>query len=38
MFNYDSWLATPPEDLIREEIEEDEDYIYDCWKDRQLMD
>lgn len=35
-FDYDSWLATPPEEVEWPEV--DEDTPYDAWVDRNLGD
>ena len=38
MFDYDTWLSTPPEPLINVgEIDETEDRAYDEWKDNVAM-
>lgn len=38
MFDYDTWLSTPPEPLVSIwEIDEDEDSAYDEWVDNLLM-
>ena len=38
MFDYDTWLSTPPEPPIDVyKIDEDEDRAYDEWKDNVAM-
>ena len=38
MFDYDTWLSTPPEPTINVwDIDEDEDKAYDEWKDNVAM-
>ena len=38
MFDYDTWLSTPPEPPIDAwELDEDEDRAYDEWKDNVAM-
>ena len=38
MFDYDTWLSTPPEPLIDVwELDEDENGAYDEWKDNVAM-
>ena len=38
MFDYDTWLSTPPEPPIDVwELDEDEDRAYDEWKDNVAM-
>lgn len=35
MFDYDTWLSTPPEPLSEPDVDEDE--AYDRWKDEQVQ-
>ena len=38
MFDYDTWLSTPPEPPIDVwELDDDEDRAYDEWKDNVAM-